>query len=89
MLIVAIVSARWIVRGLAVNSFSSRLAMGGTALGLLLLTEFSVVLWLRGLTIDEYLAGRDPVSATAYYLTLALFAVMPLLVARRPGHYSS
>jgi len=84
MLLVTIVSAKWIVRLLAVNSNSSRLAMGALALALLLVAEFALVLWLRGLTIEEYLAGRDPVSGTAYYLMLVLFAVMPLLVARRP-----
>src|ERR1700687_6117661 len=84
MLLVTIVSAKWIVRLLAVNSNSSRLAMGALALALLLVAEFALVLWLRGLTIEEYLAGRAPVSGTAYYLMLVLFAVMPLLVARRP-----
>jgi len=57
--------------------------MGGIALGLLLVAEFALVLWLRGLSISDYLATRDPVSGTAYYLMLAVFAIMPLLVARR------
>jgi hypothetical protein len=86
MLLVTIVSARWIVRRLSVNSYSGRLAMGSVALALLLITEFSLVLWLRGLTIKEYLATQDPVSGTAYYIMLALFGVMPLLVARRRDH---
>lgn len=83
MLIVTIISARWIVRQLSLNADSSRLAMGAVALALLLVTEFSLVLWLRGLTIKEYLATQDPVLGTAYYIMLALFGVMPLLVARR------
>ncbi len=57
--------------------------MGFVALGLLLVAEFTLVLWLRGLTIREYLASRDPLSGTVYYLMLAMFAIMPLLVARR------
>jgi hypothetical protein len=40
------------------------------------------VLWLRGLTIDQYFAGRDPVAGAVYVVMLAVFAVMPLLVAR-------
>lgn len=83
MLMVTIVAARWIVRRLSVNSFPHRLAMGSFALALLLVTELSLVLWLRGLTIKEYLATRDPVSGTAYYIMLALFAFMPLLVIRQ------
>jgi type IV secretory pathway TrbD component len=57
--------------------------MGGVALSLLLIAEFTLVLWLRGLSIRQYLAARDPVSETVYYLMLAVFAVTPFLVARR------
>jgi len=35
------------------------------------------VFWLRGLTIKEHLATRNPVTGTAYYLTPPLFAGMP------------
>ena len=59
-----------------------RLGVGLVALGLLLVAEFTVVLWLRGLAIGEYLASRDPVSGTVYVMMLGVFAVMPLLVAR-------
>ena len=62
---------------------SSRLGMGFVALGLMLVAEFGFVLWLRGLSIKEYLATRDPVSGTVYYVMLAVFAITPLLVARR------
>jgi hypothetical protein len=80
MLAVTIISARWIVQRPWVGSPAGRLAMGSAALALLLAAEFSLVLWLRGLTIREYIAAQDPVSGTAYYLALALFGVMPLLV---------
>ena len=84
MLVVTIVAARWIVRRLAVPAKpSSRLGMGCLALLLLLVAEFTLVLWLRGLSISEYLATRDPVSGTVYYVMLGVFAIMPLLVARR------
>jgi len=62
---------------------SSRLGMGFVALGLMLVAEFGFVLWLRGLSIREYLASRDPVSQTVYYLMLGMFAIMPFLIARR------
>jgi hypothetical protein len=84
MLVVTIVASRWIVRRLAVPPTpSSRLGMGGIALMLLMVAEFTLVLWLRGLSLREYFGGRDPVAATVYYVMLATFAVMPLLVARR------
>ncbi len=67
MFLVTIVAARWILRRLAVPSIlSHRLGMGGIALGLLLFAEFTLVLWLRGLSIMEYLASRDPMSGTVY-----------------------
>ena len=83
MFVITIVAAWWIVRRLAVPSTPSiRLGMGCIALGLLLVTEFTLVLWLRGLSISEYLGSRDPVSGTVYYVLLGVYAIMPLLVAR-------
>jgi hypothetical protein len=43
----------------------------------------TLVLWLQGLTIGEYLTNRDPVAGTAYLAMLGIFAIMPLLAARR------
>jgi hypothetical protein len=84
MLVVPILAARWTVLHLAVPSVPSvRLGMGCTALVLMLGAEFGFVLWLRGLSIRNYLATRDPVSGTVYYVMLVVFAIMPLLVARR------
>jgi hypothetical protein len=80
MLVVTIVAARWIILrlGLAFTP-SARLGMGFIALLLLLVAEFGFVLWLRGQTIPEYWASRDPVSGTVYYVMLAVYAAMPLL----------
>jgi len=84
MLVVTILAARWIVRRLAaLPTVLSRIAMGCIALALMLMAEFMLVLWLRGLSIREYLASRDPVSGTVYYVMLGIFAIMPLLVARK------
>ncbi len=82
MLVVILVAARWVVRRLAVPSaWPSRLGMGCVALGLMLVAEFTLVLWLRGQSISEYFASRDLVSGTVYYLMLGLCAIMPLLLA--------
>ena len=84
MLVVVIVSSRWAASYLLVPSVPSvRLGMGAFALGLLLLAEFGFVLWVRGLSIRQYFASRDRVSGAVYYAMLGLFAIMPLLVARR------
>jgi hypothetical protein len=81
MLVISIVVARWIVMRLAVSHTpSARLEMGCIAFFLMLVAEFGFVLRLRGLTIREYLASRDPIAGTVYYLTLAVFAAIPLLV---------
>jgi hypothetical protein len=84
MLVVIIFAARWTTARLAVSATpSGRLGVGLIALGLLLIAEFTLVLRLRGLTIPEYMASRDSVSGTVYYVMLGVFALMPLFVARR------
>lgn len=83
MLAVTIVTARWIVLRLPVPAVSARLEMGGIALLLLLVAEFGFMLWLRGISIRNYLATRDPVSGNVYYAMLVVFAIMPLLVASK------
>jgi hypothetical protein len=84
MLVVIIIAARWIVRRLALRPTpSSRLGMGCVALALLLVAEFTLVLWLRGMSLSEYFASRDPVSGTVYYVMLGVFALVPLFVARK------
>ena len=81
---VILVAARWTVQRLSVPAQPSlRLGMGLLALSLLLLAELSLVLGLRGLTLEVYLATRDPVAGTVYYLMLGVFALMPLFVGRR------
>lgn len=82
MLVATILAALWVVRRLAVPPGTwPRLGMGLVALGFLLLTELSVVLQLRGLSIEEYLANRDPISGTVYLLMLGVFAAVPWLIS--------
>ena len=84
MLIVITVAARWIVRRLAVPpAAAGRLGIGFLALGLLLFAEFTLGLWIRGISLEEYLAGRDPVAGAVYCGMLGVFAVMPYLVDGR------
>lgn len=84
MLLVTIVAARWIVARLGVPPrWPSRLGIGAIALALLLVAEFALLSPLRSVSMQEYLATRDPVSGTVYYAMLGLFALMPLLIGRR------
>ena len=82
MLLATIIAARWVVGRFALPPLPGiRLGVGFVALGLLLIAEFTVVLPLRGLTIDEYFANQDSISEAVDIVTLWVFTVMPFLVA--------
>ncbi len=84
MIAFSILAARWVVQHVRVPPlWPRRLAMGTIALGLMLLAEFTFVLWVRGLTIRQYLETRDPISGAAYFLALGAFAVIPVFVGRQ------
>jgi len=84
MFVVVILAARWIVRRLALRFRAPcRLGMGSIGLGLMLVAEFTLVLWIRGLSVSEYFASRDLVSGTVCFVMLGFFAIMPLLQARK------
>ena len=81
---ISILAIRWVLRHVQVSPLRSRrLAMRCIALGLMLAAEFTLGLWIRGMTIREYFAARDPVSGAAYFLTLGAFAVVPIFAGRR------
>ena len=85
MLAVIVWAARVVVRRHALPPAAGvRLAVGATALALLLGAEVLMVL-AQGRGIGEYVASRDPVSGGVYLALLALFAVLPVLVARGRG----
>jgi hypothetical protein len=84
MLAVIVLAARFLVRRMNVApAVSSRIGMGLVGLVLLLTAEFTLVLRLRGMSIADYFAARDPVSGTVYTLSLAVLALMPLFAGRR------
>jgi hypothetical protein len=83
MLVAVFVAAHWINRRfLARRTQSARLIAGVTALVLLLLAELLLGMALRGLTPTEAFLSRDPISGTAYYLSLCVFALMPWALGR-------
>ena len=81
MLGISILAARWVVRRVGVPpQWQTRLAIGCIALGLMLVVEFTFVVWVRGLTIRAYLETRDPISGAAYFIALGAFALIPIFV---------
>jgi len=58
-----------------------RLGVGLLALGLTMAIEVTGMIWVRGVTIAQYLASRDALAALVYVVLLSGLAVMPLLVA--------
>lgn len=83
MLVVIVAAASWLVRKFQIAE--QTLMVGVLALGLVMAFEFTLVLWLRGLTLTEYLSERDPLSSFIYYLMLVVFGLMPLLVNSASG----
>ena len=57
--------------------------VGLAALALLLCAELAVVAFVRGQTLVDYVASRDPVSGSAYAIALLLFAAMPAVISHR------
>ncbi len=90
MLIVIVLAARRVIGRVQQPTPANCMAIGFIALILLVTLEFTVVLWVRGLNISDYIYNRDRLSGIAYLLMLAAFAMMPVIVARtyrtnRPG----
>jgi len=83
MLAVVFFAARWVNRRfLTERDQSTRLTVGVVAFALLLLAELILGVTLGGLTPKEVFLDHDPVSGTAYYLSLCAFALMPWCLGR-------
>ncbi len=79
MLIVSFVAAGFAVKRYRIATLRSALLVGALALIWLLAAEFAFVLGLRGLTIEQYVAARDPVAGLAYAAALVVFGVLPAI----------
>ena len=83
MIAVTWLAARWIVRRYRVPPVvSTRLAIGLVGLAFLLVAEFGIAARLQGQSIEDAVRSRDPISGTAYFVSLGLFAVMPAVISR-------
>jgi len=87
LMLVVIALGAWLIlrRRAALGTPPARLAIGLTAVGLTVAIEVTGAIWVRGVTLAQYLAGRDVVSGAVYLLLLCGLVVMPLVVvpARR------
>jgi hypothetical protein len=81
MLMAILLAAKWLVRKFQLTAHA--FLVGFLALGLMIAFEFTLVLWLRGLTLSEYFRERDPVAGVVYYLMLLVFAPMPFFMAHK------
>jgi hypothetical protein len=82
MVMATIMAARWVVLCFGGRSVRrAPLRMGFLSLSLLTAAEIGLGS-MGGVPASDYITGRDPVSGTAYFAALALFAAMPALVVR-------
>ena len=77
MLVVAYIASGYVLNQFRLLDVKSAAMMGAIALLLLLALEFTLVLELRGLSVAEYLASRDPLSGAAYVFSLLVFGALP------------
>jgi len=83
MFVAVLLSARFITKRFSLPAnLLAHLGAGFLALGLLVAAEVLLAVALQDRTVGEYVASRDPVSGIVYLVMLALFAVMPLVLAR-------
>lgn len=84
MLGVCFLASGWVNRRLAGDvPARPRLGIGALALALLLTAEVATGIALRGGSVRDALVNPDPVSGALYYLSLAIFAVLPAVRAPR------
>jgi len=85
MLVAVALAARWIMKRFNRSQGSGWwLRAGLLSLGFLLAAEAFLGAVVRGVSPLQALLDKDPVSGTAYYLALLVFAALPWRLARRP-----
>jgi hypothetical protein len=83
MVIVMVISALWIIRRFDLpRRLGTTITMGLIAVGLLLPAEIAGVVWVRGLSLREYLASFVTAPGVVSLLMFLVFGAMPTLVGR-------
>jgi len=83
MFIVIVFAADYVIRRFSLPSSSSiRLSVGFSALALVVIAELLLVAVFQDVSVNRYIASRDPVSGSVYLFVLLLFALMPYILTR-------
>ena len=83
MLIAMIISTRWVIRRFDVSrALRTTISMGLVAVGILAVAEIAGVLWVRRLSLQEYLGSLVTAPRVIALFMFLLFAAMPTLVNR-------
>lgn len=83
MMAAVILAAKWTTDRYKLSQATvNSLFAGLIAAALLLFVEFTVVLKLRGFSLSEYFAQRDPVAGAVYYTMVVVFALMPVIFSK-------
>jgi len=83
MLIAMVISAWWTMRPLKVpRTPAATISMALVALGLLIPAEIAGVLWVRELSLPDYLASFGTVPGVISLVMFLLFAAMPALATQ-------
>ena len=77
MVTISYISAGFVVDRFGIPDLKTALAVGAAAFTLLVILEFTVVLGIRGVTLQEALAARASVAGVAYALSLILYGLFP------------
>jgi hypothetical protein len=83
MLVVCFLAARRVVGRFGLDSLRLRIAAGLLGFVLLVAAELALVVLLQRVTVADYARSRDPISGSAYLLSLTIFALLPVLVRRQ------
>ncbi len=90
MLTLIVLAARWLTRRQTQHWTSGhRLAAGLLSMIAVLSADTLVGTLLRGMSMAEVFTARDPVSGTAYYLTVLMFGIAPWWTGRKLSSYRS
>jgi hypothetical protein len=83
MLTAMTVAAHWVIRRFSVlQTFGSTISVGLVAVGILAPAKLAGVVWVRGLSLHEYLGSFVTIPGLVSLLMFLLFAAMPTVVMR-------
>jgi len=83
MFIVIVFAADYVIRRFSLPSSGSiLLSVGFSALALVVIAELLLVAVFQDVSVNRYIASRDPVSGSVYLFVLLLFALVPYILSR-------